>query len=87
MRPVHLSAFLLTSLLALHKCPYVEYNHTCRTLMLSITIKVQQKLCSMAPSHKTRPSVMLDRLQRHLLVNIAVGGNMCPIEVLDGWER
>jgi len=52
-----------------------------------MAIKVQKKLCSIAPSDKTLPSVVLDRSQRHLLANTAMGGNMCPIGVLDGWER
>jgi hypothetical protein len=49
--------------------------------MRLMVIKVQKKLCSIAPSDKTPPSVVLDRSQRHLLANIAMGGNMCPNEI------
>jgi hypothetical protein len=63
------------------KCTSVQYS------MRPMAIKVQKKLCSIAPSDKTLPSVVLDRSQRHLLANTAMGGNRCPIGVLDGWER
>jgi hypothetical protein len=63
------------------KCTSVQYS------MRPMAIKVQKKLCSIAPSDKTPPSVVLDRSQRHLLANTAVGDNTRSIGVLDGWER
>ena len=63
------------------KCTSVQYS------MRLMVRKVQKKLCSIAPSDKTPPSVVLDRSQRHLLANTAMGGNRRPIGVLDGWER
>ena len=65
----------------LKKCTYVQY------IMISIAIKVQKKLCSIAPSDKTCLSVLLDRIRRCLPVNAAVCGNRHFIGVLDSAER
>src|SRR5687767_5886950 len=55
-------------------------------VMFSVVIKVQKKLCSIAPGDKTRPSVLLDRTRRCLPANVAVCGNTHSIGVLDSAE-
>lgn len=81
------SAFSLAPLLALQKCPDVEYPPTRSIGMLFITRKVQQEVCSMAPRHPSRPGRVRDGWKRHVLANTAVSGNTRSPGALDGWER
>ena len=87
LRRDHVDATCPSHLLSGPTIPSFDKCTSVQCSMRPMAIKVQKKLCSIAPSDKTPPSVVLDRSQRHLLANTAMGGNMCPIGVLDGWER